>query len=182
MSYFMKIYKEKIFWDLYYNYKFKNIMQIPYILKINLNSCCGNFFFDKKKINSFFLNINNICNQKPVFVKCKKSISEFKIKKNDNIAIKLTLRKKNMYNFLYKILNLSLPLIKSFEGLSVKSFDNFGNYNFGIKDYSIFPEVDSTISDLNFNIGLNISIVFKNSNIEKSFTFLNYLNFPFKDV
>lgn len=157
-------------------------MQIPYILKINLNSCCGNFFFDKKKINSFFININNICNQKPIFAKCKKSISEFKIKKGDNIAIKLTLRKKNMYNFLYKILNLSLPLIKGFEGLSPKSFDDFGNYNFSIKDYSIFPEIDSFIDDINFNIGLNLSIIFKKSNIEKSFTFLNYLNFPFKDV
>ncbi len=179
----MKIYKEKIFWDMYYHYNFKNIMQIPYIFKINLNAGCGNFFFDKKKINFFFTNINNVCNQKPVFVKCKKSISEFKIKKNDNIAIKLTLRKKNMYNFLYKVLNLSLPLIKGFDGLSSKSFDDFGNYNFGIEDYFIFPEVNSMIdSSLNFNYGLNISIVFKNSDIEKSFTFLTYLNFPFKDV
>lgn len=157
-------------------------MQIPYILKINLNSCCGKFFFDKKKTNYLFNNINNICNQKPIFAKCKKSISEFKIKKNDNIAIKLTLRKKNMYNFLYKVLNLSLPLIKGFEGLSPKAFDVFGNYNFGIEDYSIFPEINSSIDSSEYGFGLNVSIVFKNSNIEKSFIFLNYLNFPFKNV
>lgn len=172
----MKIYNEKVFWDLYYFFNYNNIMSLPYITKIILNSSCGKFFFDKKKMNFFFNDLFNICFQKPLFIKSKKSISDFNLKKNDNISLKVTLRKKNMYNFLYKFLNISLSQINKFSGF-LNNFDKFGNFNFGIEDHSIFPEI--IFNKLDFLVGLNINIIFKNSNPLISFKILKFLNFPF---
>ncbi|XXS36653.1 MAG: 50S ribosomal protein L5 [Candidatus Nasuia deltocephalinicola] len=181
MSYFMKLYYEKVFWEMYYKYNFNNIMNVPFIYKIILNSSCGKFFFNKKLFDIFFFDLYNICLQKPLIIKSKVSISEFKLKKNDNLSLKVTLRNTKMYNFFFKFLIFSVPLIKNFKGFSSNSFDSFGNYNFGISDYSIFLESqNSTV--FNNSIGLNINIIFFNSNQKKSFDLLNYLNFPFLNV
>ncbi|ALP70044.1 LSU ribosomal protein L5p (L11e) [Candidatus Nasuia deltocephalinicola] len=177
MSYFMKIYYEKVLWDMYYYFSFKNIMMVPKMNKIVINSCFGKIFSDKKRISLCYKDLNYLFFQKPKFVKSKKSISEFKLRKNEDISLKITLRKKNMYNFFYKILNFYIYFIKNFQGFSVSSFDNFGNYNIGIKDYSLFPEFNQNSEGF---YGFDISINFKNSNLYKSLKFLKFLNFPFK--
>lgn len=179
MCYFMKFYFEKVFWDFYYKYMLKNLMSIPSILKIVVNVSCGNFFLDKNKMKVIFLNLYDLCLQRPKFINSKKSISEFKIRKNDNISFKVTLRKKKMYNFFYKIIVYFPSLIKNFNGFSKKSFDKLGNYNFGIYDFFSLLDFDE---NLNFFQGMNISIIFNSYDIEKSRFILNNFNFPFKNV
>lgn len=181
MSYLFKIYNEKVFWDIYYKYKINNIMDIPFISKIIINSCCGKFFNNKKVFNIFFNNLFKICLQKPLIIKSKKSISEFKLKKYDDLSFKITLRNFNMYNFLYKFLIFSIPLIKNFKGFSKLSFDLYGNYNFGLSDHLIFFE-SNNFQLLDFLIGLNINIIILKSNFSKSFDLLKFLNFPFLNV
>lgn len=139
--------------------------------------CCGEFFNDKKKMNKAYNDLYLIANQKPCFIKSKKSISNFKLRKNINISIKVDLRNYIMYEFLNKFINVSVPSIKDFSGFDYSNFDKFGNFNFGVKDQVIFPEMNY---DLNFIKGLNINIVIKQSNIKKSFFLLKYFNFPFK--
>ncbi|AGS33186.1 50S ribosomal subunit protein L5 [Candidatus Nasuia deltocephalinicola str. NAS-ALF] len=173
----MKIYNEKVFWDMYYYFNLKNIMMVPKINKIVINSCFGKIFSDKKKVSFYYKNLNYLFSQKPKFIKSKRAISEFKLKRNENISFKITLRKKNMYDFFYKILNFYIYFIKNFQGFSILSFDDFGNYNIGIKDYSLFPEI---IQNYEGTYGFDISINFKNSNFYKSLKFLKFLNFPFK--
>lgn len=177
MSYFMKIYNEKVLWDMYYYFNFKNIMMVPKINKIVINSRLGKIFYDKKKVSFCYKNLNHLFFQKPKFIKSKKAISEFKLKKNEDISLKITLRRKNMYDFFYKILNFYIYFIKNFQGFSILSFDDFGNYNIGINDYSSFPEITQNYEKV---YGFDVSINFKNSNLYKSLKFLKFLNLPFK--
>ncbi|MGX7586240.1 50S ribosomal protein L5 [Candidatus Vidania fulgoroideorum] len=119
-------------------FKKYNIMEIPRINKIVLNMSLGYKALNKKYLNSCYEELKEISKQKPLILKAKKSISEFGIKKNFPISLKVTLRNKRIYCFLNDLLD-SLSNIKDFEGFCISSFDYFGNYNFGIKDHTIFP-------------------------------------------
>ncbi|MGX7576953.1 large ribosomal subunit protein uL5 [Candidatus Vidania fulgoroideorum] len=156
----------------------KNIMQIPKILKVVLNSCVGIKFYNKKISKEYYDDFKNISLQKPVFIRSKKSISNFNLRKNEIIGLKVTMRKDNMYDFLNKLINISLPRIKDFEGFSKNSFDDFGNYNFGILDHNIFPEI---FLKKGFTIpkGIDICINIKSLSIEHSYILLKKLGFPF---
>ncbi len=173
--------KELIIKDIQPNLKekfgYKNILMVPRIDKIVLNMGLGLDGNDTKIIKACENDLANITGQKPVITKFKKSISNFKTRKNTNAGIKVTLRKNKMYEFIDRLVNVALPRIKDFRGLSLDGFDKFGNYTFGIKEHIIFPEVN--FDKVDKIRGLDISIVIKSQKKEDSVELLKKLNFPF---
>ena len=156
---------------------YKNLYMGPRIQKIVLNMGLGLDANDQKILKSFQEDLANITGQMPVITKFKKSIANFKTRKGSNAGLKVTLRKNKMYEFLDRLVNIALPRIKDFRGLSPKGFDKFGNYTFGIKEHIIFPEVSFDRADK--VRGLDIIIVIKAINKEHSFALLEKMNFPF---
>ncbi|XAO72544.1 MAG: 50S ribosomal protein L5 [Candidatus Vidania fulgoroideorum] len=173
-----KIYKEKVINYFIKKLKYKNKMEIPKIEKIVINMTLGKNIKNKKCFNNTYKEIKTITGQKPLIIKAKKSISNFKIRKNENIAFKVTLRRNNMFEFINKLINIALPRIKNFKGFSISSFDYYGNLNFGINDFNIFPEIFLS-KKIHKEKGLNINIIIKNKNIKESYKLLKKINFPF---
>ncbi len=155
----------------------KNLYMGPKIEKIIINMGLGLDGNDSKIIKSCEEDLSKITGQKPVTTKFKKSIANFKTRKNTNAGLKVTLRKNKMYEFLDRLVNIALPRIKDFRGLSPESFDKFGNYTFGIKEHIIFPEVSFDRADK--VRGLDIVIVISSRDKTHSFALLEKLNFPF---
>ena len=158
---------------------YKNLYMGPRIQKIVLNMGLGLDGNDSKIVSSCQEDLANITGQKPVITKFKKSIANFKTRKNTNSGLKVTLRKDKMYEFIDRLINIALPRIKDFRGLSPKGFDKFGNYTFGIKEQIIFPEVN--FDKVDKIRGLDITIVIKSSEIKHSYELLKKLNFPFNE-
>ena len=156
---------------------YRNLYMGPQISKVVLNMGLGLDGNDSKIIKTCQEDLSNITGQKPVVTKFKKSISNFKTRKNTNAGLKVTLRKNRMYEFIDRLINIALPRIKDFRGLSLKGFDKFGNYTFGIKEHIVFPEVN--FDKVDKIRGLDITIVIKSQNKEHSFELLKKLNFPF---
>ena len=156
---------------------FKNLYMGPKIEKIVLNMGLGLDGNDAKIISSCQDDLASITGQKPSVTKFKKSIANFKTRKNTNSGLKVTLRKNKMYEFIDRLVNIALPRIKDFRGLSPKGFDKFGNYTFGIKEHIIFPEVSFDRADK--VRGLDVIIVISSLNKEHSFALLKKMNFPF---
>ena len=156
---------------------FKNIYMAPKIEKIVLNMGLGLDASDAKILKSCEEDMAKITGQKPVITKFKKSVANFKTRKGSNAGLKVTLRKNKMYEFLDRLVNIALPRIKDFRGLSPKGFDKFGNYTFGIKEHIIFPEVSFDRADK--VRGLDIIIVISSLNKDHSFALLQKMNFPF---
>ena len=158
---------------------YKNIYMGPKIEKVVLNMGLGLDGNDAKIINSCQEDLASITGQKPIITKFRKSIANFKTRKNTNSGLKVTLRKNKMYEFLDRLVNIALPRIKDFRGLNTSGFDKFGNYTFGIKEQIIFPEVN--FDKVDKIRGLDITIVIKTMNKKHSFELLKKLNFPFKE-
>ena len=158
---------------------YKNLYMVPQIQKVVLNMGLGVDGNDSKIIKSCEEDLSKITGQKPVITKFKKSISNFKTRKNTNAGLKITLRKNKMYEFIDRLVNIALPRIKDFRGLSENGFDQFGNYTFGIKEHIIFPEVN--FDKVEKIRGLDITIVIKSLKKEDSFELLKKFNFPFID-
>ena len=156
---------------------FKNLYMSPKIEKIVLNMGLGIDGSDTKILKSCEEDMSKITGQKPVVTKFKKSVANFKTRKGTNAGLKVTLRKNKMYEFLDRLVNIALPRIKDFRGLSSKGFDQFGNYTFGIKEHIIFPEVSFDRADK--VRGLDIIIVMSSKNKDHSHALLEKLNFPF---
>ena len=157
---------------------FKNLYMGPKIEKIVLNMGLGLDGNDSKILKSCEEDLAKITGQKPVITKFKKSVANFKTRKGSNAGLKVTLRKNKMYEFLDRLVNIALPRIKDFRGLSMNGFDKFGNYSFGIKEHIIFPEVSFDRADK--VRGLDIIIVIKSEKKEDSISLLQKFNFPFK--
>ena len=158
---------------------YKNLYMGPRIQKIVLNMGLGLDGNDQKILKSCQEDLANITGQKPVVTKFKKSIANFKTRKNTNSGLKVTLRKNKMYEFIDRLTNIALPRIKDFRGLNPDGFDKFGNYSFGVKEHIIFPEVN--FDKVDKIRGLDITIVIKSLKVEHSFELLKHLNFPFKE-
>ena len=158
---------------------YKNLFMGPKIEKIVINMGLGLDGNDSKIINSCQEDLANITGQKPVITKFRKSIANFKTRKNTNSGLKVTLRKNKMYEFIDRLVNIALPRIKDFRGLSLNGFDKFGNYTFGIKEQIIFPEVN--FDKVDKIRGLDITIVIKSIEKKHSYELLKKLNFPFKE-
>jgi len=155
----------------------KNLYMGPKIEKVVLNMGLGIDGSDSKIMKSCEEDLAKITGQKAVITKFKKSVANFKTRQGSNAGLKVTLRKDKMYEFLDRLVNIALPRIKDFRGLSPKGFDKFGNYTFGVKEHIIFPEVSFDRADK--IRGLDIVIVISSKSIEHSFTLLEKLNFPF---
>ncbi len=155
---------------------YKNLYMVPKIKKIVINMGLGLDGNDSKILKSSQEDLSKIAGQRPVITKFKKSISNFKTRKNTNAGLKVTLRKNKMYEFIDRLVNIALPRIKDFRGLSSKGFDKYGNYTFGIKEHIIFPEVN--FDKVDKIRGLDITIVIKSLNRDHSLELLKKFNFP----
>ena len=156
---------------------FKNIYMGPKLQKVVLNMGLGLDGNDSKILKSCEEDLAKIAGQKPVITKFKKSVANFKTRKNTNAGLKVTLRNNKMYEFIDRLINIALPRIKDFRGLSVNGFDNFGNYTFGIKEHIIFPEVN--FDRIDKIRGMDITIVVSAINKNHSYELLKKMNFPF---
>jgi large subunit ribosomal protein L5 len=159
-------------------YGLKNLYMAPSLEKVVINMGLGLDGNDSKTVKSCEDDLSNIAGQKPVITKFRKSISNFKTRKGTNAGLKVTLRKNRMYEFIDRLVNIALPRIKDFRGLSSSGFDKFGNYTFGVKEHIIFPEVN--FDKVDKIRGLDITIVINSNSIEHSLDLLKKLNFPFK--
>ena len=159
---------------------YKNLYMGPQISKVVINMGLGLDGNDAKILKSCEEDLANITGQKPVITKFKKSIANFKTRKNTNAGLKVTLRKNKMYEFIDRLVNIALPRIKDFRGLNPNGFDKFGNYSFGIKEHIVFPEVN--FDKVDKIRGLDITITIKNQDKEHSFELLKQLNFPFIEM
>ena len=156
---------------------FKNLNMGPKIEKVVLNMGLGLDGNDSKILKSCEEDLGKITGQKPIITKFKKSVANFKTRKGSNAGLKVTLRKDKMYEFIDRLINIALPRVKDFRGLSPKGFDKFGNYTFGIKEHIIFPEVSFDRADK--VRGLDITIVISSKSKDQSFALLEKFNFPF---
>ena len=164
--------------NLKQQFGYKNHYMVPEIQKVVLNMGLGIDGNDSKILKSCQEDLGAITGQKPVVTKFKKSISNFKTRKDTNSGLKVTLRGNIMYEFIDRLVNIALPRIKDFRGLSPNGFDKFGNYTFGIKEHIIFPEVNFDKAEK--IRGLDITLVIKSIKKEDSFELLKKLNFPFR--
>ena len=174
-----ELYYSKIQIDLKNKFSLKNINMGPKLIKVILNMGLGLDGNDQKVLKSCTNDLAQIAGQKPLTTKFKKSISNFKTRKNTNAGIKVTLRKNKMYEFVDRLVNIALPRIKDFRGLSIKGLDSSGNYSFGIKEHIIFPEVN--FDKVEKIRGLDITIVTSCINPNHTIALLKEFNFPFNE-
>ena len=176
--------KEKILKEINPSLKqmfgYKNQYMGPKIEKIVLNMGLGLDGNDSKIVKSCEDDLASITGQKPTITKFRKSIANFKTRKNTNSGLKVTLRKNKMYEFIDRLVNIALPRIKDFRGLNQKGFDKYGNYTFGVREHIIFPEVN--FDKVDKIRGLDITIVIKSQKVEHSVELLKRLNFPFREI
>lgn len=179
MSRLQKIYQTTITKQLIEQFKYKSIMEVPRITKITLNIGLGEATIDKKVIEYAFSDMTKISGQRPVITKAKKSIATFKVRENYPIGCMVTLRRIRMYEFLDRLITIAIPRIRDFRGISSKSFDGRGNYNMGIKEQIIFPEID--YDKIDALRGMNISITTTAKNDIEAKALLAAFSFPFKN-
>ena len=154
-----------------------NKLMVPRIIKVVLNMGLGADANDKKIVQNCIEDVALISGQMPIITKFKKSISNFKTRKGATAGVKVTLRANKMYEFIDRLVNIALPRIKDFQGLSKKGFDESGNYTFGIKEHIIFPEIN--FDKVDRIRGMDITIVMTSIDKETSFALLEAMNFPF---
>ncbi len=171
-------YEKEIISKLLSKLSLKNKHEVPKIEKIILNMGLGEDAADGKKLKSCIEDISLITGQKPITTKFKKSISNFKTRKGSNAGVKVTLRSNKMYEFIDRLVNIALPRIKDFRGLSSRGIDKSNNFSFGIKEHIIFPEVN--FDKVDKIRGLDISIVINSISNEHSLELLKKFNFPFR--
>jgi len=171
-------YVKKIASDLKKQFSMKNILMVPKITKVVLNMGLGVDGSDKKVVQNCIEDMSLISGQKPVVTKFKKSISNFKTRKGTTAGVKVTLRSNKMYEFIDRLVNIALPRIKDFQGLSSKGFDKFGNYTFGIKEHIIFPEIN--FDKVDRIRGMDITIVTTGIDKKVAVALFEAMNFPFK--
>ena len=172
-------YDKRIVIDLQKKFSMKNKLMVPRITKVVLNMGLGADSGDKKIVQNSIEDISLISGQKPIVTKFKKSISNFKTRKGAIAGVKVTLRSHMMYEFIDRLVNIALPRIKDFQGLSMNGFDNFGNYSFGIKEHIIFPEIN--FDKVDRIRGMDITICTTGNSKKISYALLKAMNFPFND-
>ena len=174
-----KYYRETVSPQLMEQFKFKSSMQIPRVTKITLNMGLGDAVGDKKVIEAAVRDMEQIAGQKAVITMSRKAIAGFKIRENWPIGCKVTLRRDRMYEFMDRLINFSIPRIRDFRGLSGKAFDGRGNYNMGLTEQIVFPEID--YDKIEKIMGLNITVVTTAKNDEEGRALLKQLGMPFRN-
>lgn len=178
MSRLLEIYRKDIVPKLMEKLNYKNIHEVPKIIKVVVNTSLNEAISDPKIIDIASSDLAIITGQKPLVIKAKKNIASYKLRKGIPIALKVTLRGKRAYDFIDRLVNFALPRIKDFKGLKRDGFDGRGNYNFGIDEQTIFPEID--IDKVQRVFGMNINIVTSAKDDESAYKLLESLGFPFE--
>jgi len=179
MSQFKTFYDETVVPKLKEEFNYTNTMQIPKIEKIVINMGLGEAIHNIKIIDSAVEELKQISGQQPVVTRAKKSIASFKLREGMPIGCMVTLRKKRMYDFLNKLVNVALPRVRDFRGISGKAFDGAGNYSLGVKEQLIFPEIE--YDKIDKIKGLNVSIVTTAKTNEEGRELLKLMGMPFKN-
>ena len=172
-------YNSEIKVEMMKKFKYRNPLRVPRIEKVVVNMGIGEAAHDIKILERATRELSLITGQKPIIRRAKRAISNFKIKKGNPVGCKVTLRGKRMYEFLDRLINIVIPRIRDFRGLSVNSFDGRGNYNLGISDQTIFPEID--YDKVERIQGMDISIVTKAKTREEAFALLKLFGMPFRE-
>lgn len=179
MARMQSIYREKIVPELTAKFGYKSVMEVPRLTKITLNMGLSEAVADKKVIEHAVGDMAKIAGQKPVVTKARKAIAGFKIREGYPIGCMVTLRGSRMYEFLDRFITIALPRVRDFRGISGKAFDGRGNYNIGIKEQIIFPEVE--YDKIDALRGLNISITTTAKSDEEAKALLTAFRFPFRN-
>ena len=173
------VYQEKIVPTLMDQFKYTNIHQVPKLVKVTVNRGLGEASQNSKALDSSINEIGIITGQKPVVTRAKKAIAGFKIRKGVPVGVMVTLRADRMYDFLDRLINLALPRIRDFRGISPKSFDGRGNYSLGLREQLIFPEIEyDSIDQIR---GMDISIITTANTDEEGRALLKEMGMPFRD-
>jgi large subunit ribosomal protein L5 len=179
MSRLQTHYKETLIAQLMGELKLDNVMEVPKITKITLNMGVGEAVTDKKVMANATADMTVISGQKPIVINSRKSVASFKIRDGWPVGCKVTLRRERMYEFLDRLVNVSIPRIRDFRGLNRKSFDGRGNYSFGITEQIMFPEID--FDKIDTIRGMDITITTNAKSDAEGLALLQAFNFPFKD-
>lgn len=179
MARLKKIYRDELTAQLKETLQLANVMEVPRVTKITLNMGVGEAVTDKKVIDHAVADLEKITGQKPVVTYARKSIAGFKIREEWPIGVKVTLRNEIMYEFLDRLLSISLPRVRDFRGLNAKSFDGRGNYSMGVKEQIIFPEID--YDKIDALRGLDITLTTSARNDEEGRALLRAFKFPFRN-
>jgi len=178
MTYYEEFYKTKVMPSLKEQLNLKNIHEVPKFEKVVINMGVGDAVTDNKVLTSVQNELSQIAGQRAVITKARQSIAGFKIREGMKLGCKVTLRKKHMYEFLERLINIALPRVRDFRGLKNRSFDKQGNYSFGLKEHIVFPEINyDTISKIR---GMDITVCMKSKAKEHSLALLKAFNFPIK--
>lgn len=179
MARLQTLYRDTIAKKLQADFKFESVMEVPKITKVTLNMGLGEALADKKVLENALSDMEKIAGQKPVVTLARKSIAGFKLREGYPVGCKVTLRGKKMYEFLDRLINIAIPRIRDFRGLSSKAFDGRGNYSLGIKEQIVFPEIDyDKIDKLR---GLDITITTTAKSNKEGVALLSAFNFPLKE-
>ena len=179
MSRLQEFYKGKVVPDLVEKFGYKSVMEVPRLTKITLNMGVSEAVADKKIIDNAVGDLTKIAGQKPVVTRTRKAIAAFKVRENMPIGCSVTLRGARMYEFLDRLVTIALPRVRDFRGVSVRSFDGRGNYNMGVKEQIIFPEVE--YDKIDALRGLNISFTTTAKTDDECKALLAAFRFPFKN-
>jgi large subunit ribosomal protein L5 len=172
-------YKEKVVPDLMKKFGYKSVMEVPRIEKITLNMGVGEAVADKKVMEHAVGDMQKIAGQKPVVTKSKKSIAGFKIREGYPVGCKVTLRKERMFEFLDRLISVAIPRVRDFRGISGKAFDGRGNYNMGVREQIIFPEIE--YDKIDALRGMNITITTTAKTDDEAKALLLAFKFPLKN-
>ena len=179
MARLQDLYNDKIAADLQAKFGYKSAMEIPKITKITINMGVGEAIGDKKIMEHAVSDLEKISGQKPIVTKARKSIAGFKVREGWPVGCKVTLRRERMYEFLDRLISIAIPRIRDFRGLNGKAFDGRGNYNMGVTEQIIFPEIDYDKIDALRGMDINIATTAKND--EEAKALLQGFSFPFKN-
>ncbi len=179
MARLKEFYRDTVAPQLLERFKYGSVMQVPRITKITLNMGVGEAVADKKVIEHAVSDMQKISGQKPVVTMARKSIAGFKIREEWPIGCKVTLRRERMYEFLDRLISVSIPRIRDFRGLNARSFDGRGNYSMGVKEQIIFPEIE--YDKIDALRGMDITITTTATNDEEARALLAAFNFPFRN-
>lgn len=179
MARLQEFYREKVVADLQKQFEYKSIMEVPRITKITLNMGVSEAVADKKIIENAVSDMTKIAGQKPVITKTRKAIAGFKIREDYPIGCMVTLRGQRMYEFLDRLVAVALPRVRDFRGVSGRAFDGRGNYNMGVKEQIIFPEIE--YDKIDAVRGLNISITTTAKTDDEARALLSAFSFPFRN-
>jgi large subunit ribosomal protein L5 len=174
-----KIYKEEVVPKLMQKFGYQNVMQVPRLTKITLNMGVGEAVGNKKVLENAVDDMANIAGQKPIVTKARVSVASFKIRDGWPIGCKTTLRRAKMYEFLDRLINISLPRVRDFRGMSGRAFDGRGNYNMGVKEQIIFPEID--FDKVDAMRGMDIAVTTTARTNEEAKALLEAFGFPFRN-